>query len=306
MLSLSLRNKSFVFLCVCFFSLNTCFAQDDLLNLLDTIPKKSERVLATFKTTRIVNGHTVETVKSHSLDFRVTHHFGSVGGPGGGVHTMYGFDNASDIRIAFEYGVNDRLTVGVGRSKIGELIDGYLKYRLLYQTQDNKVPVSVTLFANTAMTEVQSTGGPLDNNANRLSYFSQVLIARKFNHNLSWQIMPGFLHRNYVYDANDENDIFVLGTGGRIKLTKRFALLADFYWIFSKYRMDRSDFYFPPLGLGVEIETGGHVFHLIFTNNPAIVENTFLVNSTDSWSKSQMKFGFNISRTFGIGKKGRQ
>ncbi|HSZ72276.1 MAG TPA: DUF5777 family beta-barrel protein, partial [Cytophagaceae bacterium] len=211
-----------------------------------------------------------------------------------------------DIRIAFEYGVNDRLTVGVGRSKIGELIDGYLKYRLLYQTQDNKVPVSVTLFANTAMTEVQSTGGPLDNNANRLSYFSQVLIARKFNHNLSWQIMPGFLHRNYVYDANDENDIFVLGTGGRIKLTKRFALLADFYWIFSKYRMDRSDFYFPPLGLGVEIETGGHVFHLIFTNNPAIVENTFLVNSTDSWSKSQMKFGFNISRTFGIGKKGRQ
>jgi hypothetical protein len=305
MQSINLKNKFlFAFLLVTF--QYQAYAQDDLMSMLDSMPAKSERVLATFKTTRIVNAHSVETVKARHLDFRVSHHFGDAGGKNGGFHSMYGLDAASDIRIAFEYGISERLTAGIGRSKIGELFDGYLKYRLLFQTEDNKVPLSLTLFANTAVTAIEGNGTVYQEDfLNRLSYTYQALIARKFSSRFSLQLMPAFLHRNYVSDARDENDMFVLGGGARLKITKRFALLADYYFIFSKLRMDNSDIYFPPLGLGLEIETGGHVFHIFFTNNPAIVENTYFAQSTDSWSKGQMKLGFNISRTFGIGKKSR-
>ncbi len=298
--------SSFLFLTAfCFLISQYVLAQDDLLASLDSIPVKSARVLPTFKTTRIVNSHSVETVKAHHLDFRVTHHFGNAGVKGGG-HTIFGLDNASDIRIAFEYGVNERLTVGAGRSKIGEMIDAYLKYRVLYQTEDNKVPVSLTLFANAAMTAIDDINGPYSKDFNnRLSYTYEVLIARRFNNRFSWQLMPAFLHRNFVTNPRDENDLFVLGTGARLKLTKRFALLADYYLIFSGFRSENKDLYFPPLGIGIEIETGGHVFHLYFTNNPAIIENSYFANSSDSWVKGQFKFGFNISRTFGIGKKSR-
>lgn len=306
MQNLTVKN-SLLFLCgLYFFFISNAYAQEDLLASLDTIPQKSVRVLPTFKTTRIVNSHSVETVKAHHLDFRVTHHFGNAGVKGGG-HTIFGLDNASDIRIAFEYGVTDRLTVAAGRSKIGEMIDAYLKYRVLYQTEDNKVPISLTLFANAAVTATDDISGPLSTDFNnRLSYTYEALIARRFSSRFSWQLMPVLMHRNYVADPQDENDLFALGTGIRLRLTKHFALLADYYMIFSGYRADRKDLYFPPLGVGIEIETGGHVFHLHFTNNPGILENSYLANSTDSWQKGQFKFGFNISRTFGIGKKGRK
>lgn len=278
-------------------------AQDDLLALLDsTESKTSSKVFATFKTTRIVNGHSIETVKRNSMDFRITHHFGDVAGQSGGIHTLYGFDQASDIRLAFEFGLSDRFTLGVGRSKIGEMLDGYLKYRLFQQTTDNKMPFSVTLFTNGAVTPQKQVKSEYGVFAHRVSYAYQALIARKINSKLSLQIMPTLVHRNYVFNSRDENDLFSLGVGGRIKLTKRFALLADYFYTFSNYRKDNSQRYAAPLGLGVEIETGGHVFHMFFTNNAAVLENSFIANTTSSWEKGEFKFGFNISRTFNIGK----
>jgi hypothetical protein len=278
-------------------------AQDNLLDaLVDSVADKNQPVFATFKTTRVVNGHSVETVKRKGLDFRVTHHFGDVSGDAGGVHTLYGLDQAADIRIAFEYGVTDRLTLGAGRSKIGELLDGYAKYRLLSQTQDNKMPVSATLFANAALTPQKAASDEFDNMAHRLSYTYQVLIARKFSQKLSLQLMPTFLHRNYLFNPSDQHDLFSMGVGGRLKLTKRFALLADYFYTFSELRNQSDSGYYAPLGLGIEIETGGHVFHMFFTNNAGIVENVFIPNTTSSWGKGEFKFGFNISRTFSIGK----
>ncbi len=275
-------------------------AQDSLLDaLVDSVADKSQPVFATFKTTRVVNGHSVETVKRKGLDFRVTHHFGDISGDGGGVHTLYGLDQSADIRIAFEYGVTDRLTLGVGRSKIGELLDGYAKYRLLAQTQDNKMPVSTTLFVNAGFTPQKAAAEEYDNAAHRLSYTYQVLIARKFSPNFSLQVMPTLLHRNYLANPQDEHDLFSMGVGGRLKLTKRFALLADYFYTFSDLRNQSDSGFYAPLGLGIEIETGGHVFHMFFTNNAGIVENVFIPNTTSSWAKGEFKFGFNISRTFG-------
>ena len=281
------------------------YAQDDLLAELNSSEqsKKSEKIIATFKTSRIVNGHSIETVARKSMDFRITHHFGDVAGDAGGVHTLYGFDNASDIRIAFEFGLTDRLTLGVGRSKQSEMLDAYLKYKLLQQTTDDKMPVSVTLFTNGAIVSQKATGTEYDNFAHRTSYTYQALIARKFNSNVSLQLMPTLLHRNYIFNSKDENDLFSLGIGGRVKLTRSLALLADYFYSFSRFRQDNASTYYNPLGIGVEIETGGHVFHMFFTNNGSILENSFLANTTSSWGKGEYKFGFNISRTFGIGKR---
>lgn len=282
---------------------NITQAQDSLLDALsDSTSDKSQPVFATFKTTRVVNGHSVETVKRRGLDFRVTHHFGDVSGDGGGVHTLYGLDQAADIRIAFEYGITDKFTLGLGRSKIGELVDGYAKYRLLTQTQDNNMPVSTTLFVNAGFTPQKAAENAYDNAAHRLSYTYQVLVARKFSPNFSLQLMPTLLHRNYLFDPQDEHDLFSMGVGGRLKLTKRFALLADYFYTFSEIRNEANSGYDAPLGLGVEIETGGHVFHMFFTNNAGIVENNFIPNTTSSWGEGEFKFGFNISRTFGTGR----
>lgn len=276
------------------------FSQTDLDSFLveDTKPAK---VIATFKATRIVNAHSIETVKKGVLDFRITHHFGDVGGTGGGVHTLYGFDNAADIRFGFEYGITDRLTAGFGRSKIAENLDFFLKYRLLQQTEDNSMPVSVTVFADMALTP-QINDVAYSNFENRLSYVYEALIARKFSERLSLQLMPLLLHRNYIADPRDNNDVFSLGIGGRIKITKRFSLLGDYYYTFSNYLTKSNAFYFP-LGVGVEIETGGHVFQMFFTNNAGIIENTYIAGTRSSWTKGQFKLGFTISRDFAFNKK---
>ncbi len=300
---MSLKIKTILSLCLIFLIAQAVQAQDDLLGtLVDSVSDKRQPVFATFKTTRIVNGHSIETVKRKGLDFRVTHHFGDVSGDAGGFDSLYGLDQAADIRIAFEYGVTDRLTLGAGRSKIGELLDGYAKYKLATQTQDNRMPVSTTLFVNAALTPQKAASDEFDNLAHRLSYTYQVLIARKFSQKLSLQLMPTFLHRNYLFNPDDQHDLLSVGVGGRLKLTKRFALLADYFYTFSELRQQSDSGYYAPLGLGIEIETGGHVFHMFFTNNAGIVENAFIPNTTSSWGKGEFKFGFNISRTFSVGK----
>lgn len=278
-------------------------AQENLMAMLDSAETEvSQKVFATFKTSRIVNSHSIETVKKNSLDFRITHHFGDISGQGGGVHTFFGFDQASDIRFAFEFGLSDRLTIAVGRSKIGEMLDGYLKYRLLQQTTDNKMPVAITIFTNAVITPQKNINKEYDVFAHRISYTYQALIARKLNSKLSVQLMPTLVHRNYIFNPKDENDLHSLGVGARMKLTRSFAILADYFYSFSSFRTDNDETYFAPLGIGVEIETGGHVFHMFFTNNAAIVENSFIANTTSSWKKGEFKFGFTISRTFEMGK----
>jgi hypothetical protein len=296
-----LKNKYNILTGILFFVLpGISIAQTDLDSFL-LADAKPAKVIATFKATRIVNAHSIETVRKGVLDFRISHHFGDVAGNSGGIHTLYGFDNASDIRFGFEYGISDRLTAGFGRSKVMENLDFFLKYRLLQQTTDNSMPVSVTLFADMAVTP-QINDAAYDEFANRFSYVYEALIAHKFNERLSLQLMPLLLHRNYVKSPNDNNDVFSLGIGGRFKITKRFSVLADYYHVFSNYLTASHGFY-APLGVGVEIETGGHVFQMFFTNNPAIIENEYIANTRKSWGKGEFRIGFTISRDFALNKK---
>lgn len=290
-------------------------AQDDLLSIANEGAKiKREKVSATFKTTKLINAQTIETVHKRTLDFRVAHRFGNIGGASGGGYesNLFGLYQIADVRIAFEYGITDRLTLGISNNKRNRNFEGLVKFRLLEQRKDNRVPVAVTLFANVAMStrkddgtfsDVNIDGSKTNKPLRRLSYVSQVIIARKFGSVFSCEFLPTYVHRNYVPDVKDENDFFSLGFGARLKVTKSIALVGDYFYNFSKFREDARDsdgnrIFYQPLGLGIEIETGGHVFTIMATNSSGIIENECLPTTVDTWTKGGFKFSFNISRNF--------
>ncbi len=290
----------FLFFVVLLFSLPTQ-AQEDPANL----------VYETFLGTRLIHTHTNETVDKGKLDILITHRFGDMAGDLGGFNNFFGFDNLADVRIAFEYGVSERLTLGVGRSKgfSGplKLVDGLAKFPFLRQTVDNKMPFSVTLYGNAVVSHMEATEDPalatsFGKFAHRMSYDVQAIISRKFSDRFSLQLMPNFLHRNFVV-AGDENNNFSLGIAGRVALGKHTALIFDFYKFFSAYRDNINNQegenilkYYNPLGIGLEIKTGGHVFLLNFSNSPGIIENQYLPYTNKNWGDGQFRLGFNISR----------
>nr|MBK9651263.1 hypothetical protein [Bacteroidota bacterium] len=289
-------------------------AQDDLTKMLDEQPQEKQKVLATFKTTKLINSQTNETVHKRVLDFRVGHRFGNIGGnSGGGVHTLYGLDQSADIRIAFDYGITERLTVGFSRSKVKENLEGSAKFRILEQTTNNKMPIALTWFSNMAFTPesnddiylVSENGSLKNRDVRRLAYTHQLIIARKFSSAFSFQLVPTLMHRNYSPDYKDDNNIMALGGAARIKVTRSMTVIADYFYVMNKYHRtvknaDGNLMYNDPLGIGIELETGGHVFSLMFTNASSIIETEMLANTTDSWGKGGFKFSFNISRNFSL------
>ncbi|MCX6296207.1 MAG: DUF5777 family beta-barrel protein [Bacteroidetes bacterium] len=297
------------------------FAQDDMLGLLDSVggKKTHEKVMATFKGSKIINAQSTETVKAKTYDFSITHRFGNMGtASNGGGHTLYGLDGVTDVRFGFDFGITNDLTIGIGRSKQRELVDGFVKYRLLTQTLDNHIPLSLAIYADMGYTPQLASqfysGMVVDSTfkqseMHRFSYTTQLLIARKFGWRFSMQLTPTYQHRNFILaDINadngkvETNDLMSMGIGFRFKFTKRFAFIADYFYTFSDYRTNNTaNPFYNPLALGFEVETGGHVFHLNFTNASGIVENNFLPYTTDNWLKGGYKFGFNVSRVFNIG-----
>ncbi|HXH98816.1 MAG TPA: DUF5777 family beta-barrel protein [Sphingobacteriaceae bacterium] len=286
-------------LCILFFfvyQLSFSQSTDSLMRALEN-DSPDQPVIATFKSSRLILSQTTTMVKKHDMDFKVVHRFGDIGGTDGGSKTLLGLDNSSDIYIDFEYGISDRLSISFGRSKYEQLLDMQLKYALLQQTQ--KSPIAISVLAKTGFTPYRVNTTVFDDYSNRFSYFAQAILSRKFSPNLSLQVAPSFLKRNLVAPGGDEEGLFALGFAGRYKFTKRFGVVLDYYQVFSPYRDNNTNMNFSsPLGMGVEIETGGHVFTLIFVNAKAIVENNFIPNSTSSWSDGQYRFGFTISRMF--------
>ena len=294
---------------------------DDLMSMLDgemEAESGSEPVYATFKTSKVINAQTIETVKKKILDFRITHRFGSMGITG--AHGLYGFDFSEDIRFSFDYGITNNIQVGVGRSKYNELLDGSFKMKILRQTQDNKMPISLGWYSMAGYTpKVSPKIGDVEVYANfssRWSYTHQLLIARKFGERLSLILIPTMNHRNVIPNYQnengdlDQNTIFAIGIGGRFKISKRTAILIDYFHDFSNYRTGAiatnsienaaPQQYFKALGVGIEIETGGHVFHITLSNNSGIVENNFLPYTTGNWLDGGFKLGFTISRQFSM------
>lgn len=260
-----------------------------------------------FPTTRVINSHSVEMLEKKSLDFKILHRFGDIAGANGGVSTLFGIDNASDIQISFEYGLTDKLILAIGRNKGGGLVkqlwNGYVKYSLVRQTIDNKMPFSITLFSSVAVSGMKASPDPIDVTAfsdfqSRISYASQLLIARKFGKQLSIQLMPTYVHRNFVA-FGDENGLFSMGGTIRLRLSKLSSILVESFYTFSEYRKNAvNTTYYQPFAIAYEIETYGHVFHINFSNATGILLNDFIPYTTSNWFDGGFRFGFSISRLF--------
>lgn len=290
---------------------------DDLLNIIDN-KKEKQYVFATWKAYRLGNAQTTETVKKNHLEYRILHRFGNVADNSKTLnqmaHSAFGLDAPTDIRMSLEYGITNDITVGIGRSRINELVDVSAKYRFIKQTTDFRIPVSVALFESmgyTTMTpsrlyaQVAVKDFPTKE-AHRFNYVTQLIVASKINRWLSVEILPTWFHRNFIvqeFNPNtgreNSNDYFILGAAARIKLSNRVTFFADYFYNFNPFFINNPN-YGMPLSIGFEIETGGHVFTLFFANNPAIIENNFLIGSVDKWSNAQIKFSFCISRTFSL------
>lgn len=279
------------------------YAQDttsvDMMDMMDE-PAGKEYVRGTFKTTHTINLHTTETLGKHSLDFRILHRFDDFTT---GAYNFWGLDGPANIQLRLDYSVNDRMTVGVGRASFNKLYDGYLKYKLLRQEVKGGMPITLTLLGSINLTTQKSNSTPdvYAIYADRLAYNTQVLIARKFSSKLSLQVSPTYIHMNLVEKADDKNDIFAVGLSGRYKFSKRCAVTAEYIPTLNDYA-DMS-LYYNSLSVGIDIETGGHVFQLFVTNSSGINEVQYIPYTTGDWAKGEIRLGFNISRVFSVGGK---
>jgi hypothetical protein len=259
---------------------------------------KSEKVIATFKSSRIVNAQSVENVAAHVLDFRIMHRFGTLNK---GLYEMFGLDNAS-MRIGFEYGVTNNLELGIGRSTVGKTYDGFAKYKIISQTTGGKhpFPLTITLFESAAFKTLRIEPVRDKFTEGKLTYVSQILIGSKITKKISLEILPTYIHRNLVEKAIEHNEVFSAGFGGRYKITRSVTINFD-YFLTPKGQLD--NLYHNPLTIGVDIETGGHVFQLHLTNSTGLIEKQFITETTNVWKNGGILFGFNLSRVFTLGKK---
>lgn len=274
-------------------------AQDDLLELAQADDSAGTFfTTATFKATRIINGHSVETIPHKELLFLIQHRFGTLNS---GIYNLFGLDQ-STIRLGLEYGLTNRLAIGVGRSSLEKTYDNYLKYKLLRQQENSWTrPVTVTAFFSTAIKTLEFAEDEGSNEfSSRLSYTYQLLIARKFNQRFSLQLAPSLVHRNMVSLAKDQNDVYALGLGSRYKLTKRTSFNAEYFYIMPG---ETADTFKNALSLGFDIETGGHVFQLHVTNSQGMIEKFFIPQIRGTWGNGDIYFGFNISRAFDLSKQ---
>lgn len=268
---------------------------DSLLNAGDR-PQK-EYVDNAFKSTRVIMGQSVEMLGAGVLDFRILHRFGNIKG---GLKEMFGLDQAT-MRMSFDYGLTKNITIGVGRSTLKKELDASVKYRAIQQSRGEKsFPVSLVLVAGITCNTTEWSDPTRKNFfTSRLSYFYQLLAGRKFSDKFTLQLSPTFVHRNFVEFDTDKNDLVAIGIGSRYKFSRRMALIVD---AFPVVYGARSDFNQLPLSVGIDIETGGHVFQLHFSNARGMNEKAFIAETNQKWGKGEVQFGFNLSRVFTIKK----
>ena len=281
-------------LCCSFFT-TSINAQTLLKDIEDSLPVK-EKITGAFKSTRVINAHSVEMLHRHNLDFRIMHRFGFLST---GVKQLYGLDNAT-MRISFDYGLTDNTTVGFGRSTFRKELDIFLKHRLLQQsTGAGSLPFSLIIIAGSTIWTEQSFEPVKPGFTDRSSYYMQFVAGRKFNTIFSLQMSPIIVYSNTPSNIGDDKTIFAMGGGCRFKVSKRMALTIDYHHPFGKLNVVNTD----PLSVGIDIETGGHVFQLQFSNATGMNERAYITQTSGAFFKGDIRFGFNLSRIFKTGKK---
>jgi len=266
--------------------------EDDLLSLLGQ-EEETEFITASFKTNRVINLQSLENTAPGVLDIKIGHRFGFINQ---GLYEMFGLDNAT-IRIGADLGLTNRLMVGVGRSSFEKTYDGFLKYRLLRQSAGVKnFPFSVSFMGSVAVKSEKPQDPDRENYfSSRLYYTFQLILGSKVSEGFSFQLSPTLVHRNLVSTAAEENDVIAIAAAARQKLTKRVSLNVEYIYVLPDQILETNE---NSLSIGFDIETGGHVFQLHFTNSTSMIEKGFVTETTGDWLDGDIHFGFNISRVF--------
>lgn len=279
----------------------TAWSQDDLMKELEQSKKpETNYALQTFKCTRIINGQSVETKGKGELEFIFSHRFGTLNE---GSYGAWGFDSYALVRLGLEYGVSDRFGVGIGRVFSGDnkMVDLYGRYKVMQQsTGEKNFPVTITAIGTLTYQAANNPNSPFISSSDRLGYVLEILFARKFSSKFSAQISPIFVHRNAVVQVMENNDDYALAIAARYKVTKSVAIVGEYT---PRLNTHTNSPYYDAAGLGVDIETGGHVFQLLFTNSLGLNPQQVVTQTDGNISDGGVHFGFNITRTFQLTKR---
>jgi len=276
--------------------------QDDLMELIDErAAETTDYTFATFKSTRLISGHSVETNAEGVMQFLIGHRFGRINN---GWRDLWGLDNAS-IRLGFEYGLTDNLNIGIGRSSFAKTFDFTAKYRFLKQKSGaENFPFTAT-FVSVAYIQATEWAEPERENlfSSRKSYHNALLIARKFN-GFSIQLMPTLVHRNLVATEEDQNSVFSMGGGASVRITPSLRANVEYYYLLPNQvnSLVGGEELRDAISIGVDIETGGHVFQLHITNSRGMTERFIATETTGDFFNGDIHFGFNVSRVFTLKK----
>ncbi|MCB0530010.1 MAG: hypothetical protein KDC61_11745 [Saprospiraceae bacterium] len=270
-----------------------------LLSLLDE-QYSLDRVTNAFKSPRVINTHSMEMLSPGTMDFRILHRFGEVSQ---GAYQLFGLDQAS-MRLGLDFGITSNLSAGVGRSTAKKEVDGFLKYRILWQSTGRRnIPVSVVwvsgMTVNGLSDPIGIEGVPVTF-SRRLGYYHELIIGRKFNEWFTLQVSPTLIHNNLVANRLVPNELYAVGIGGRAKFTKRIAFVWDYTYVINRFPANLN---YNPLSIGFDIETGGHVFQLHFSNAVGMNERAYISDANSNWLKGEIRFGFNLSRVFQLVKR---
>ncbi len=284
-----------IYFCCCCFGF-TAYSQDDLLDMLGE-EETTDYATSAFKTNRVINLHSLESTSAGVLDIKISHRFGMLNR---GAYDLFGLDNAT-IRIGADYGITDRITIGFGRSSYEKTLDGFVKYKFLRQSSGKRVmPITAALFASTAIEGLRWANPDRENYfSSRLNYTYQLIFGRKFSDSFSLQFSPTVVHRNLVKFSIEANDVYAAAMATRIKLTKRMAINAEYVYLLPDQLVPG---YRNSLSIGFDIETGGHVFQLHFTNSTSMIEKGYVTETSGDWLDGGIHFGFNVSRVFTVRK----
>ncbi|MGH1388051.1 DUF5777 family beta-barrel protein [Kordia sp.] len=276
-------------LIIIFLSCNSVVAQDDLLNELEKETQEVSFQQPAFKAMKIGNLQSTKVAGKKDLYLYVSHRFGSLKD---GLTTFFGFDNAN-TKIQLVYGIFDGIQVGFSRESIRKTYATHVKVRL--KGQSNDFPVNIVGYATAnSRTDLRKNQYPFLKFGDRMSYATQLLISRRFSNKFSFELAPTFVRQNLVLEPLQKHNQIALGAGTRMKLSKRMSINLDYVYNFSRYE---KSIYSNPLTIGLDIETGGHVFQLLFSNAQSTNEPGFISNAEGKWFED-VYFGFNIVRVF--------
>lgn len=267
-------------------------AQDDLLNQLDTVKSKEKQIeFAGFKGLQICNMQSTKLTSKGEWYILISHRFGDLTE---GLDNFFGLDDAY-TKLGGIYGVTNWLSVGLSRQTNNKIYELTAKYRLKRQ-EANGFPVTIVGYNTMDINTNLSTDiYPGLETYNRFAYSTQLLISRKFSEKFTAELTPIYIHKNLYDETTERENQFVLGLGGRYKITKRLSVNLEYA---PRIDAPENTVYHDLLSVGLDIETGGHIFQLVFSNSQTMNDVYVFTNATGDWTGGSLYFGFNLYRVF--------